>query len=91
MLTERMMECLIFIESHIAERGISPTMQEICAGIELSSKSKARAAQLVAALEKRGLIRRVRLPDGKVARRGILLVRQACPHCGGDLSVKAAA
>lgn len=84
-LTSRMQDCLHFIERSVALNGIAPTMQEICAGIGLSPKSKARAAALVRSLEERGAIHRVRLCDGKVARRGIVLVRQRCPHCGETL------
>lgn len=84
-LTSRMQECLQFIERNVALTGIAPTMQEICSGIGLSPKSKARASTIVRALEERGLIHRVRLRDGKIARRGIVLVKQNCPHCGEAL------
>lgn len=83
--TQRMQDCLHFIESSVAETGISPTMQEICAGVGLSEKSKAYASALVRCLEERGAVRRVRMPDGKIARRGIVVIRQCCPHCGESL------
>ena len=83
--TQRMQDCLHFIENSVAETGISPTMQEICAGVGLSEKSKAYASALVRCLEERGAVRRVRMPDGKIARRGIVVVRQHCPHCGESL------
>ena len=85
-LTKRMQACLLFIERSIAETGISPSMQEICAGIGLSAKSKAYASMLVRSLEKRGAVRRVRMSDGKIARRGIVVVRLRCPHCGEPLA-----
>ena len=84
--TQRMQDCLRFIEHSMAETGISPTMQEICAGVGLSGKSKAYASALVRCLEERGAIRRVRMPDGKIARRGIVVVRHRCPHCGEPLA-----
>lgn len=84
-LTTRMQDCLHFIECSIAQNGIAPTMQEICAGVGLSPKSKAHAAALVQRLEERGAIRRVRLRDGKIARRGIVVVQHHCPHCGESL------
>jgi SOS-response transcriptional repressor LexA len=83
--TQRMQECLHFIEHSVAETGISPTMQEICAGVGLSEKSKAYASALVRSLEDRGAVRRVRMPDGKIARRGIVVIRHCCPHCGESL------
>ena len=83
--THRMQECLHFIEHSVAETGISPTMQEICAGVGLSEKSKAYASALVRSLEDRGALRRVRMPDGKIARRGIVVIRHCCPHCGESL------
>lgn len=89
--TSRMQTCLSFIESSIAANGIAPTMQEICAGVGLSPKSKAYAAALVRCLEERGAIRRVRIRDGKIARRGIVLIRSCCPHCGEALSPPSAA
>jgi len=84
--TQRMQDCLHFIENSVAETGISPTMQEICAGVGRSEKSKAYASTLVRCLEERGAVRRVRMPDGKIARRGIVVVRQHCPHCGEPLA-----
>ena len=84
--TQRMQDCLHFIERSVAETGVSPSMQEICAGVGLSPKSKAYASALVRSLEERGAVRRVRMADGKIARRGIALVRQCCPHCGERLA-----
>ena len=75
----------------MAETGVSPSMQEICAGVGLSPKSKAYASALVRSLEERGALRRVRMADGKIARRGIALVRQCCPHCGERLAPGTAA
>jgi SOS-response transcriptional repressor LexA len=84
--TQRMQDCLHFIERSVAATGVSPSMQEICAGVGLSPKSKAYASALVRSLEERGAVRRVRMADGKIARRGIALVRQCCPHCGERLA-----
>lgn len=89
--TQRMQDCLHFIERAVAETGVSPSMQEICAGVGLSPKSKAYASALVRSLEERGALRRVRMADGKIARRGIALVRQCCPHCGERLAPGTAA
>ena len=88
--TQRMQDCLHFIERSVAETGVSPSMQEICAGMGLSTKSRAYAAALVRSLEERGAVRRLRMPDGKIARRGIAVVRQRCPHCGERLATGAA-
>ena len=89
--TQRMQDCLHFIERAVAETGVSPSMQEICAGVGLSPKSKAYASALVRSLEEHGALRRVRMADGKIARRGIALVRQCCPHCGERLAPGTAA
>lgn len=83
--TQRMQDCLQFIERSVAENGVSPSMQEICAGVGLSPKSKAYASALVRCLEERGALRRVRIKDGQVARRGIVLVASRCPKCGEAL------
>lgn len=87
--TSRMQDCLHFIETSIASNGIAPSMQEICAGLGLSPKSKAYAAALVRCLEERGAIRRVRIRGGKLARRGIVMIHQRCPHCGEALPADA--
>jgi SOS-response transcriptional repressor LexA len=84
--TKRMQDCLHFIERSVAENGVSPSMQEICAGVGLSPKSKAYASALVRSLEERGALKRLRMADGKVARRGIAVIRQCCPHCGEKLA-----
>lgn len=84
--TQRMQDCLQFIERSVAENGVSPSMQEICAGVGLSPKSKAYASALVRSLEERGAVKRLRMADGKVARRGIAVIRQRCPHCGEKLA-----
>ncbi len=83
--TQRMQDCLQFIERSVALNGVSPSMQEICAGVGLSPKSKAYASALVRSLEERGAVKRLRMPGGKIARRGIAVVRQRCPHCGERL------
>jgi SOS-response transcriptional repressor LexA len=83
--TQRMQDCLQFIERSVALNGVSPSMQEICAGVGLSPKSKAYASALVRSLEERGAVKRLRMPGGKIARRGIAVVRQSCPHCGERL------
>jgi SOS-response transcriptional repressor LexA len=89
--TKRMQDCLHFIERSVAENGVSPSMQEICAGVGLSPKSKAYASALVRSLEERGALKRLRMPGGKVARRGIAVIRQRCPHCGENLAPGCAA
>lgn len=45
-----------FIKSYIAEKGVAPTYVEMVDAMDF--KSKSRAAEVLAVLEKRGLIRR---------------------------------
>lgn len=54
-LTPRQSDALSFIRSHQAEKGVSPTFDEIAAGMGLASKS--RAYELVKGLERRGAVR----------------------------------
>ena len=53
-LTPRQSDALAFIGRYIAAHGSSPTMEEITAGLRLSSKSGAH--RLLGALEQRGHI-----------------------------------
>lgn len=89
-LTARQAECLAIIERSFGERGIAPSLGEICEQIGLASKSG--ALRLLDGLEERGYIRRL----SKRAR-AIELIHQlqiTCPHCGhvaGSTACRAAA
>ncbi|MER8827202.1 hypothetical protein NKH73_14030 [Mesorhizobium sp. M0938] len=54
-LTPRQSDALSFIRLHQAEKGVSPTYDEIASGLGLASKS--RAHDLVKGLERRGAVR----------------------------------
>lgn len=57
MLTARQKECLDFIVSYLRENdGVSPSLKDICAALDLSAKSVAH--HIVTQLELRGYIRR---------------------------------
>jgi repressor LexA len=71
-LTERQAEVLGFIRDFIAERGYSPTLQEI--SDEFGFSSTASAQKHVTLLMKKGHLTRV-----KYQRRG--LVPRECPGC----------
>lgn len=73
-ITPRQQEALAFIGKYIADRGASPSIDEIAAGLRLSSKSGAH--RLVLALEQRGHI--IRAPNGV---RTLQIVQ---PHDGRD-------
>jgi SOS-response transcriptional repressor LexA len=55
-MTARQSQCLAFIESFISDRGISPTLREIAAGMNISSINGVN--DHLKALERRGLITR---------------------------------
>ena len=58
-VTERQDQLLLFIYKYMADHGgIAPTFGEMCVGIKTPSKSK--VSRLLAQLEKRGHIRRLR-------------------------------
>jgi len=56
-ITKRQAECRDFIVEFQKEHGISPSYDEICAGINAPSKST--VARLLDCLEERGVIRRI--------------------------------
>jgi repressor LexA len=72
MLTKKQHELLVFIQSRLADGGISPSFEEMKDALNLKSKSGIH--RLISGLEERGFIRRlahraraldvVRLPDG---------------------------
>lgn len=55
-LTQRQQECLDFLRSYHAAKGIMPSMQEMIDNLQLNSKSG--AARILNGLEERGHIRR---------------------------------
>lgn len=57
MLTQKQSELLEFIDRHLAERGISPTFDEM--KVALGLRSKSGIARLLSGLEERGYIRRI--------------------------------
>lgn len=57
MLTARQRDLLLFINRHLAERGIAPSFDEMRAGIGMQSKSGIH--RLLAGLQRRGFIRRL--------------------------------
>ncbi|WP_371346513.1 LexA family protein [Ancylobacter sp. IITR112] len=74
MLTPRQHDLLVFIDTHIRDRGCAPAVREM--GEALGLKSLNSVHLLLSSLETRGFIRRlrhraraievVRLPDGKL-------------------------
>lgn len=56
-LTPKQRDCLDFLRSYIAERGVAPSQEEISAA--LGMKSKSAATQFLDALESRGHINRL--------------------------------
>lgn len=56
-LTPRQRDVLDFIRSHQGEHGVTPTYDEIAAGIGLSSKSG--IARMIDGLEERGFVTRL--------------------------------
>lgn len=73
MLTKKQYELLVFIQRHLAERGISPSFDEMKEALKLKSKSGIH--RLITGLEERGFIHRlphraralevVRLPENQ--------------------------
>jgi repressor LexA len=57
MLTAKQRELLLFIDSRLAETGISPSFDEMREALDLKSKSGVH--RLISALEERGFIRRL--------------------------------
>lgn len=57
MLTAKQHELLMFIHKRLAERGVSPSFDEMREALELKSKSGVH--RLISALEERGFIRRL--------------------------------
>jgi len=58
MLTKKQHQLLTFIDTHISEKGISPSFDEMKEALELKSKSGIH--RLISALEERGFLRRLR-------------------------------
>jgi len=78
-LTKLQRECLDAIASYRNRTGIMPTVEELRIALSLSSKSS--TFRLLKELEKRRAIARKRY-----ASRAIILLSDACPHCGKELS-----
>lgn len=66
-LTERQQAVFEFIRDRISERGYGPTVREIGAHFDISSPNGVMCH--LRALEKKGLLQRVRKQDRAVARR----------------------
>jgi repressor LexA len=58
MLTPRQHECWTFLASYTREHGYAPSFEEIAGAMDLASKSNVH--RLLAGLEERGFIRRLR-------------------------------
>lgn len=56
-LTKRQSECFAFLRSHIAEKGIAPSFDEI--GAALGLKGRSAVASLLSCIADRGYIRRL--------------------------------
>lgn len=56
-LTERQQEAFSYIKGYAEERGIAPSLDEICGHLQIASKSVAK--RLLDGLEERGRIRRL--------------------------------
>ena len=80
-LTPRQRAYLDAIASHQTRTGAMPTIDELRETLGLASRSA--AAKMLARLESRGAIARVR----HIAR-SIALNQHLCPHCGNELSGK---
>lgn len=76
-LTPTLADTLSFIKAEFAEKGASPSFDEIQQHLGLKTKSSVH--RILSGLEERGHIRRERYRA-----RSIALV-QCCPHCGGRL------
>jgi len=90
MLTAKQHELLLFIDSRLKEKGISPSFDEMREALELKSKSGVH--RLISALEERGFIRRlpnraralevVKLPETRSAT--VVPLRPATPAPAND-------
>lgn len=78
-LTRSMSDCLGFIESYLAENGVTPSMQEMTDHLGLRSKSS--VDRILTSLEDRGFIRRLyrRARSIELLKTGQIII---CPHCG---------
>lgn len=56
-LTRRQADALAFIQSYHSDHGIMPSYDEIAVGMGLASKG--RVSEIIAALEKRGYVKRL--------------------------------
>lgn len=58
-LTRKQAKALEFIRAFVASKGYPPSLGEISEGIGCSANSRARAGEVVRALEERGYLRRM--------------------------------
>jgi repressor LexA len=85
--TDRQLQLLIFIESHVAEHGYPPTIREMGNGLGIRSTNAVN--DLLVGLARRGLITRAAAVGHTGPSRTVRSTRSAqvrrCPHCGGAL------
>jgi SOS-response transcriptional repressor LexA len=77
-LTPQQRACLDAIEAYNERSGTMPTLEEL--RVDLGLPGRSAVARLLAQLEDRGAIVRLRHRA-----RAIFVVHQACPHCGADV------
>ena len=90
MLTNKQRELLMFIQQRLAEKGVSPSYEEMKDALDLKSKSGIH--RLITALEERGFIRRLpnraraleikKLPEGSAGRRTLSVVENKKSQSG---------
>ena len=92
MLTKKQRELLMFIQQRLAEKGVSPSFEEMKDALDLKSKSGIH--RLITALEERGFIRRLpnraralevkKLPEGSAGKRTLSVIENTKQDAGND-------
>jgi repressor LexA len=93
MLTRKQSELLTYIQTRLAESGVSPSFEEMKEALELKSKSGVH--RLISALEERGFIRRLpnraraleilRMPDAQAGSAAQPKAPPAAPRADNDV------